>query len=533
MPTSSEFEEEFVAQNPERTINEMTSPYLNQQPLCIEYPTLDVDFELKSGLIHLLPTFRGLAGEDPHKYLKEFHVVCSGIRPQRVTEEYESFHSPWAIKQKIGSTLYLRDPLFKQFVESCPHHQIPNHRLIQYFYEGFIEANRSLIDAASGGALYDKTPTESRKLITTMAANNQQFGSRNDNPPRRVYEVRTSIDEHLDSRTSLVEHFILGNTQQVKACGICTSLGHATDACPTLKEEPTIHANAVGGFSGPSQRGHDPFSNTYNPRWRDHPNLRYGNQPHNSQRPPYQQPPPPQTNSNSGHSSKYSKFRVSSEPISLLSQSFGVPRCLCLNLPSRRFSKSKKKEEERKILETLRKVEVNIPLLDAIKQVPRYAKFLKLCTNKSKLRGNERVSMGENVSAIFQRKLRPKCKDLGAFSMPCKIGNIGIEKAMCDSGASINVMPLAIYESLNIGPLKETGVVIQFADRSVIYPEGVLEDVLVQVNELVFPADFYVLDMTENTSPNSTSILLGIPFLKPLKSKLMLEFSLWNLIIRL
>ncbi|KAL2247915.1 UNVERIFIED_CONTAM: hypothetical protein Sindi_2643800 [Sesamum indicum] len=59
---------------PERSINDMTSPDLNQQPLCIEYPDLEVDFELKSGLIHLLPTFRGLAGEDPHKHLKEFHV---------------------------------------------------------------------------------------------------------------------------------------------------------------------------------------------------------------------------------------------------------------------------------------------------------------------------------------------------------------------------------------------------------------------------------------------------------------------------
>ncbi|KAL0294050.1 UNVERIFIED_CONTAM: hypothetical protein Sradi_6905400 [Sesamum radiatum] len=209
-----------MAQNQKQTINEMTSPGLNQQPLCIEYPTLDVDFELKFGLIHLLPTFRGLAGEDPYKHLKEFHMVCSGMRPQGVTEEQVT-------KQKIDFTPYLREPLlvgtnsrnnflritsplpeqqrsgkisgirqfsgesfceyweiFKQLVESCPHHQIPNHLLIQYFYEGS-KANRSLVDAASGGALYDKTPTEARKLITTMAANNQQFGSRSDSPPQR------------------------------------------------------------------------------------------------------------------------------------------------------------------------------------------------------------------------------------------------------------------------------------------------------------------------------------------------------------
>ncbi|KAL0319773.1 UNVERIFIED_CONTAM: hypothetical protein Sradi_5238800 [Sesamum radiatum] len=64
---------------------------------------------------------------------------------------------------------------------------------------------------------------------------------------------------------------------------------------------------------------------------------------------------------------------------------------------------------------------------------------------------------------------------------------------MCDLGASINVMPLTIFKSLNVGPLKETGVVIQLADRSIVYPKGVLEDMLVQVNELVFPAIAVVL----------------------------------------
>ena len=98
------------------------------------------------------------------------------------------------------------------------------------------------------------------------------------------------------------------------------------------------------------------------------------------------------------------------------------------------------------MLETFRKVEVNIPLLDAIKQVPRYAKFLKeLCSNKRKLSGNEKVSVGENVSAVLQRKLPPKCKDPGTFTIPCTIGNTRFERCMLDLGASINVMPYSIY----------------------------------------------------------------------------------------
>ncbi|KAL0356219.1 UNVERIFIED_CONTAM: hypothetical protein Sradi_4068800 [Sesamum radiatum] len=157
------------------------------------------------------------------------------------------------------------------------------------------------MDSVSGGSLYEKTPTEACKLITTMAANNQQFGNRNDNPPRKVNEVSVSIDQPLDELTSLVKKFVVGSLQQVKTCGICTSPGHFTNACPTLQEEPTIHANTVGGLSAPSQRGHDPFPYTYNPGWRDHLNLRYDNQPQNFQRPPYQPPPPhPQTHPNFG-----------------------------------------------------------------------------------------------------------------------------------------------------------------------------------------------------------------------------------------
>ena len=79
-------EEEVMAGN--QTLKELASPDLNQQPLCITFPTLDATtFELKSRLIHLLPTFHGLAGEDPHKHLKELHVVCTNMEPTGVTKD--------------------------------------------------------------------------------------------------------------------------------------------------------------------------------------------------------------------------------------------------------------------------------------------------------------------------------------------------------------------------------------------------------------------------------------------------------------
>ncbi|KAM1255243.1 hypothetical protein ACFX2G_030098 [Malus domestica] len=186
-----------------------------------------------------------------------------------------------------------------------------------------------------------------------------------------------------------------------------------------------------------------------------------------------------------------------------------------------RFMQTKKEEAENDILETFRKVQVNIPLLDAIKQVPRYAKFLKeLCTTRKRMSTKEVVKVGENVSAILQRKLPPKCKDPGSFSIPCVIGNTRFESAMLDLGASINVMPYSIYASMNLGALKNDGVIIQLADRSNAYPKGVLEDVLVQVNHLVFPADFYVLEMDESDHAPSLPILLGRPFMNTARTKI-------------
>ncbi|CAA0838473.1 Uncharacterized mitochondrial protein AtMg00860, partial [Striga hermonthica] len=117
------------------------------------------------------------------------------------------------------------------------------------------------------------------------------------------------------------------------------------------------------------------------------------------------------------------------------------------------------------------------------------------------------------TSNVFNRS------DPGMFFIPCIIGNLKIERAMLDLGASINVMPRSIFNSLNLGPLKQTGVVIQLADRSTTFPDGVVEDVLVKVNDLVFPADFYVLSMDDKSS-NSTPILLGRPFLNTAQTRI-------------
>lgn len=115
--------------------------------------------------------------------------------------------------------------------------------------------DRSMINAASGGALADKTPEAARNLIANMTANSQQFGTRLDLPSKHVNEVNiSSLEQQIASLTSLVRQMVVGNMQTAKACGICSLVGHPTDMCPTLQEEPIEQVNAAGGFHGQLQR---------------------------------------------------------------------------------------------------------------------------------------------------------------------------------------------------------------------------------------------------------------------------------------
>jgi len=188
-------------------------------------------------------------------------------------------------------------------------------------------------------------------------------------------------------------------------------------------------------------------------------------------------------------------------------------------------SRSKKEDNEKEILEVFRKVKLNIPLLDATKQILKYTKFFKdLCTTKRafKLKGDEMVSMSEVVSAVVQKNMSLKQKDLSAFTIPCVIDNASFKRALCDLGASISVMPKHVYDSLSLEPLNKTSIVIQLADRSFVYPLGVIEDVLVKIDSLVIPCDFYILDMEHDScdSSNNNSILFGRPFLKTTNIKI-------------
>ncbi|CAN6576801.1 unnamed protein product [Malus baccata var. baccata] len=580
----SEFEEEekvMAADN--RTIKELSASGLaNVAPLCIQYPLAAQgktnEFELKSSLLHHIPKYHGLSMEDPNKHLKEFEVVCSSMTPINVDGNILMMKAfPFSLVEKAKDWLYelapgtvtswesmkraflekffptsrvilLRKKIsgiqqsqgesfpayyerFKALVASCPQHQMKEELLLQYFYEGLLPIERQMLDASAGGHLKDQCP----QLIENggwESANAVGFGSQNQprndpysntyNPgwrehpnfkwreppqpaqqggfrqtPPGVFQrpyappqvppqsAQQNSGSKLDNDTllQLLSSLTQGQQNQAKEMSeVKKQIGQISEFMGQFREEGKLLSSTIvnpkGSFESAkaitlrSRKEVGIKPNTSKPSQNEDDKLLIAEEELDKattrKEAPLPQPPSAPKPSNSG------KGDV------ILNHSNPIPP----NAPfPRRFMQSKKEENEKDILETFRKVQVNIPLLDAIKQVPRYAKFLKeLCTTRKRISSKEVVKVSENVSAVLQRKLPPKCKDPGE--------------------------------------LKNDGVIIQLADCSNAYPKWVLEDVLVQVNDLVFPADFYVLEMEDSGHSTSLPILLGRPFMKTARTKI-------------
>ncbi|XP_070005679.1 uncharacterized protein [Nicotiana sylvestris] len=121
----------------------------------------------------------------------------------------------------------------------------------------------------------------------------------------------------------------------------------------------------------------------------------------------------------------------------------------------------------------------------------------------------ETIKMKHQVSTIVH-SMAPKLEDPGAFTIPCTIGSADFAKALCDLGASINLMLYSVFKTLGIGKLRPTSMRLQMADRTMKRPLGIINDVLVQVDKFILPADFVILDYEVDYE---VPIILVRPFL--------------------
>ncbi|KAL1544933.1 hypothetical protein AAHA92_21720 [Salvia divinorum] len=184
-------------------------------------------------------------------------------------------------------------------------------------------------------------------------------------------------------------------------------------------------------------------------------------------------------------------------------------------IPFPRQQKLKLEEQFKHFLRKFYKLHINLPLVDALQEIPRYASLLREAVmTKHKLKKND-LKLPRHCSDIIQKHRAVKQRDPSQFIIRCSIGKGKADKVLCDLGADINIMPLEYYEKLNIGPLKATGVCIRLADNSTTQAVGIVEDVMVKIDNFIFPADFFVLDMDVD---KNVPLILGRNFLATCKT---------------
>ncbi|XP_022863452.1 uncharacterized protein LOC111383569 [Olea europaea var. sylvestris] len=454
---------------------------------------------------------------------------------------------------------------FKDLLRRCPQHGFQKWVQIEIFYNGLNGQTRTMVDAAAGGILMAKIAEAAYALLDDIANNSYQWPSERSGVKKvaGLHEVDpiTALAAQVASLTNqIVTLTTQGNKQKVDSVMSTSSSHQETE----VANEQAQYVNSRNY----NQRG-SYQANHYHPGLRNHENLSYGNNRNTLQPPPgfnthNSDGKPPLEDilgtfisetrsrfnkdesrldniethvSNMGATMKNLEVQIGQLATSMKSQQKGKfpsdaeqigESELTENInPTPDKEKEQVVEEQEKQAKGTNKAHKpysvsfpdNPPILTpplpfpqhALEQMPNYAKFMKeVMSNKRKLEEYETVKLTEECNAILQKKLPQKRKDQGSFTIPCTIGSSSFEKALCDLGASINLIPLSVFKKLGLGEVKPTTVTLQLADRSLTYPQGIIEDVLVNVDKFNFPADFVVLDMEED---QEIPLILGRPFL--------------------
>ncbi|GAV59416.1 LOW QUALITY PROTEIN: hypothetical protein CFOL_v3_02947, partial [Cephalotus follicularis] len=368
----------------------------------------------------------------------------------------------------------------KDLIRKCPHHAIPTWQLVQCFYYGLTAQNRQMVDPSCGGTFMHKSEDEAWQLFESLSENSlHHLSSRVESSTMGtqkkggIYEV--SQFETIKAKVDILSQYqVVGNPRNQS--GQCSHLEQA-QAITTLRS-----GRVIG----------EPHVNFPNP-----------NMMHDKS---------PEEKVSSESSEKETLNKGKEKDIILVSPKAPFRGCLRSLIPP--FGKKVGRMD--KMMEMFKQVQINLPLLDAIQQVPAYAKFLKdLCTTKRKLKTHipKMVHLTEQVSTVLSNKLPPKLKDPVAPLISCKIGNLQIERALLDLEASVNILPSSVYDHFGLGELRPTTMTLQLADRSVKVPRGEIEDALIKV-EFFFPVDFVVLDTQPVANLNDQiPVILGRPFL--------------------
>ncbi|XP_070021329.1 uncharacterized protein [Nicotiana sylvestris] len=179
-----------------------------------------------------------------------------------------------------------------------------------------------------------------------------------------------------------------------------------------------------------------------------------------------------------------------------------------------RFAKKNGENQFKMFIDMIKRLSINVPLIEALEQMPGYAKFMKDLVTKKRSINCETINMTHQVSVVVH-SVDPKLDSPSSFTISCTFGSAEFAEALCDLGASINLMPYTVFKTLGIGKPRTTYMILQMADRTMKRLLGVIDDVLVHVDKFILPADFVILDCEVGYE---VPIILGRPFLAPGKA---------------
>jgi len=312
-------------------------PSTYNSPSCLQLPNVTVaNYEIKSSIIQMLPSFYGLNNEDPYKHIDEFLEICSTIKMHGFSEDAlrmrlflfslkekakhwlkslePNIVTSWTQMQQdflkkyfpIGRTNQIRKTItsFSQFegeqfhetwerlkdlLRKCPHHAVPKWQLVQCFYDGLTEPHRQMVDASCGGTFMLKSENEAWILFDNLSENSMHHASTSRRTPapkapktKSLFEASIPFDvtakvEALSRKIDqlMAAGFVHTSSSNIfpqhEPCSFCSSTTHHVRDCPSNGQFSDISTEQVNAtFSRP---GNDPYSNSYNPGWRNHPNF--------------------------------------------------------------------------------------------------------------------------------------------------------------------------------------------------------------------------------------------------------------------
>uniref|UniRef100_A0A2N9FBH9 Retrotransposon gag domain-containing protein n=1 Tax=Fagus sylvatica TaxID=28930 RepID=A0A2N9FBH9_FAGSY len=513
---------------PRMTMYQLLHPTQSSIPSCIMFPPNAPHVEIKQGLMAILPDFRGLENENPYVHVRAFEEVIGSFYAQNVIETVKLRFFPFSLKDKakgwlytlkprsIGSwgemtqefykkffpphkvqqvkrkisnfaqgndeTLFMAWERFKDTYNFCPTHGYDTFRLDAMDYLDEIAENSN---TWNGPSPLDSTD---RNRSSTTTSGGSVFRLKEEDNMNAKISLLTKEIEALKLKGSRAVNAVY-REDPMEACRICQEIDHTTSACKSLSQFLNVPEEQTAKVVN-TDKFEEVKSITI---------LRSGKE----------------IGKDAPKANEKSKETPAEKDESGIAKSNDIEKCPFPTPFPQALKLSKNLDVTSEILEHLHQVKVNLPLLHLIKQMPLYAKVIKdLCTVKRKHHVKKTAFLTEQVSAIIQHKFPPKYKDPGCPTISCTIGDYNIERALLDLGASVNLLPFSVYLQLGLGELKPTSVTLQLADRSVRKPRGVVEDVLVKVENFYYPVDFIILDIEPTLHPSANiPIILGRPFL--------------------